>query len=65
MSQVQEQVSATVEAEEQRTVVRTQQVKKLYKMGDIEVHALRGVGRACQGGWRGACPEVRRMARAA
>lgn len=29
--------------EEKRTVVRTQQVKKMYKMGDIEVHALRGV----------------------
>lgn len=29
--------------EEKRTVVRTQQVKKIYKMGDIEVHALRGV----------------------
>ena len=43
MSQVQEQANATVEMEEQRTVVRTQQVKKLYKMGDIEVHALRGV----------------------
>ncbi|MDA0991989.1 MAG: ABC transporter ATP-binding protein, partial [Verrucomicrobia bacterium] len=28
---------------EQRTVVRTQGVKKLYKMGSIEVHALRGV----------------------
>ena len=43
MSQVQEQANTTVEMEEQRTVVRTQQVKKLYKMGDIEVHALRGV----------------------
>jgi putative ABC transport system ATP-binding protein len=29
--------------EERRTVVRTQGVKKIYKMGDIEVHALRGV----------------------
>jgi|SaaInl4_135m_RNA_FD_contig_31_953284_length_1924_multi_4_in_0_out_0_2 putative ABC transport system ATP-binding protein len=29
--------------EEKRTVVRTQGVKKSYKMGDIEVHALRGV----------------------
>ncbi|MDA0334626.1 MAG: ABC transporter ATP-binding protein [bacterium] len=29
--------------EEKRTVVRTQGVKKIYKMGDIEVHALRGV----------------------
>ena len=43
MSQAQEQASTTVEMEEQRTVVRTQQVKKLYKMGEIEVHALRGV----------------------
>ena len=31
MNQVQEQANATVEMEEQRTVVRTQQVKKLYK----------------------------------
>ena len=29
--------------EEKRTVVRTQQVKKMYQMGDIEVHALRGI----------------------
>ncbi|MDP7447702.1 MAG: hypothetical protein QF689_03855, partial [Candidatus Latescibacteria bacterium] len=29
--------------EEQRTVVRTQQVKKVYTMGDTKVHALRGV----------------------
>lgn len=29
--------------EERRTVVRTQGVKKIYKMGDTEVHALRGV----------------------
>jgi putative ABC transport system ATP-binding protein len=29
--------------EEKRTVVRTQGVKKIYKMGDIEVHALRGI----------------------
>jgi putative ABC transport system ATP-binding protein len=29
--------------DEKRTVVRTQQVKKVYTMGDIEVHALRGV----------------------
>ncbi len=29
--------------DEQRTVVRTQQVKKVYQMGEIEVHALRGV----------------------
>ena len=43
MSQAQEQASTTVEMEEQRTVVRTQQVKKLCKMGEIEVHALRGV----------------------
>jgi hypothetical protein len=25
--------------EEQRTVVRTQQVKKIYRMGNTEVHA--------------------------
>ncbi len=45
MSQAQEQVDATTthDEEEQRTVVRTQQVKKIYKMGDIEVHALRGI----------------------
>lgn len=42
MSQAQ-QASTTVDMDEQRTVVRTQQVKKLYKMGEIEVHALRGV----------------------
>ena len=42
MSQAQEQASTTVEMEEQRTVVRTQQVKKC-KMGEIEVYALRGV----------------------
>ncbi|MCC7261142.1 MAG: ABC transporter ATP-binding protein [Candidatus Latescibacteria bacterium] len=30
-------------AEEQRTVVRTQQVKKIYRMGNTEVQALRGV----------------------
>ena len=29
--------------EEQRTVVRTQNVKKVYQMGDTAVHALRGV----------------------
>ena len=29
--------------EEQRTVVRTQEVKKAYQMGEITVHALRGV----------------------
>jgi putative ABC transport system ATP-binding protein len=29
--------------EERRTVVRTQGVKKIYKMGDTEVHALRGI----------------------
>ena len=29
--------------EEQRTVVRTQEVKKAYQMGDITVNALRGV----------------------
>lgn len=32
-----------VEEEEQRTVVRTQGVKKIYQMGPVEVHALRGV----------------------
>ena len=32
-----------VQEEEQRTVVRTQGVKKVYLMGEIEVHALRGV----------------------
>jgi putative ABC transport system ATP-binding protein len=29
--------------EQQRTVVRTQEVKKVYDMGQIQVHALRGV----------------------
>ena len=29
--------------EEQRTVVRTQEVKKAYQMGEITVNALRGV----------------------
>lgn len=43
MSQAQEQASTKAPMEELRTVVRTQQVKKLYKMGEIEVHALRGV----------------------
>jgi putative ABC transport system ATP-binding protein len=32
-----------VEVEEKRTVVRTQNVKKIYQMGDTQVHALRGV----------------------
>ena len=32
-----------VQEAEKRTVVRTQQVKKTYLMGEIEVHALRGV----------------------
>jgi putative ABC transport system ATP-binding protein len=44
MTEVQESVSESVKTEdEQRTVVRTQQVKKIYTMGEIEVHALRGV----------------------
>lgn len=44
MTEVQESVSESVKTEdEQRTVVRTQQVKKMYTMGEIEVHALRGV----------------------
>jgi len=44
-----ETTSAEAEAEaprsdeERRTVVRTQQVRKIYIMGSIEVHALRGV----------------------
>ena len=38
-----EQVEHNEGDEEKRTVVRTQGVKKIYKMGDIEVHALRGV----------------------
>ena len=29
--------------EENRTVVRTQEVKKTFVMGELEVHALRGV----------------------
>ena len=37
------QQAATAQEEEKRTVVRTQKVKKVYKMGEIEVHALRGV----------------------
>ena len=36
-----EQVEHNEGDEEKRTVVRTQGVKKIYKMGDIEVHALR------------------------
>jgi len=35
--------AAPEEEEERRTVVRTQRVKKVYQMGEIEVHALRGV----------------------
>jgi putative ABC transport system ATP-binding protein len=35
--------TAVADPEEKRTVVRTQNVKKIYQMGDIEVHALRGV----------------------
>ena len=39
-----EQITAQIaQEEEQRTVVRTQNVKKIYLMGEIEVHALRGV----------------------
>ena len=42
--QTPEQVAEKVaQEEEQRTVVRTQNVKKIYLMGEIEVHALRGV----------------------
>ena len=48
MSEEQEQTTEQVaekvaQEEEQRTVVRTQNVKKIYLMGEIEVHALRGV----------------------
>ena len=44
MTEVQENFSESLETEDQqRTVVRTQQVKKIYTMGEIEVHALRGV----------------------
>ncbi len=44
MTEVQKGFSESVGTEdEQRTVVRTQQVKKMYTMGEIEVHALRGV----------------------
>jgi putative ABC transport system ATP-binding protein len=44
MTDVHESFTESVETEdEQRTVVRTQQVKKVYTMGEIEVHALRGV----------------------
>ncbi len=32
-----------MDKEEKRTVVRTQQVKKTYEMGQIQVHALQGV----------------------
>ena len=39
------QEAATAQEEEKRTVVRTQKVKKVYQMGEIEVHALRGVDR--------------------
>ena len=35
--------TAAAPAEERRTVVRTQAVKKVYIMGDLEVHALTGV----------------------
>ncbi len=43
MTETAQSTTATAEAEERRTVVRTQKVKKVYQMGDIEVHALRGV----------------------
>ena len=43
MPEEQSESTATQAATEQRTVVRTQGVKKLYKMGSVEVHALRGV----------------------
>tara|TARA_B100000902_G_scaffold398068_1_gene463666 strand:- start:1434 stop:2210 length:777 start_codon:yes stop_codon:yes gene_type:complete len=44
MTDVHEGYTESLETEhEQRTVVRTQQVKKVYTMGEIEVHALRGV----------------------
>ena len=44
MTDVHEGYTESEEIEdEQRTVVRTQQVKKIYTMGEIEVHALRGV----------------------
>ena len=38
-----QEAAAPAEEEERRTVVRTQKVKKIYQMGEIEVHALRGV----------------------
>jgi putative ABC transport system ATP-binding protein len=37
------QVATKAPPEEQRTVVRTQDVTKTFTMGDLEVHALRGV----------------------
>ena len=43
MSEDQSQPTTRQPSTEQRTVVRTQGVKKLYQMGTIEVHALRGV----------------------
>jgi putative ABC transport system ATP-binding protein len=46
MSEQQGQAAQTAVAapdEERRTVVRTQRVKKIYLMGGMEVHALRGV----------------------
>jgi putative ABC transport system ATP-binding protein len=43
MTEKQAQPAANQPLTEQRTVVRTQGVKKLYTMGSIEVHALRGV----------------------
>jgi putative ABC transport system ATP-binding protein len=43
MTETAEGAATAAPKEEKRTVVRTQQVKKVYKMGEIEVHALRGV----------------------
>ena len=42
-SEVAVQAAQAAQEAEKRTVVRTQQVKKIYLMGEIEVHALRGV----------------------
>ena len=43
MTETAQGATAAVQEEEKRTVVRTQKVKKVYQMGEIEVHALRGV----------------------
>jgi len=40
---IEEQDKSAVPAKEESTVVRTQDVKKVYVMGDEQVHALRGV----------------------